>query len=58
MPTMRGGGVAAVVDGRIYVAGGRPPGGHDFAVYDPKADKVDDAGQFANTAKPSRGRRS
>jgi N-acetylneuraminic acid mutarotase len=39
MPTMRGGGVAAVVDGRIYVAGGRPPGGHDFAVYDPTADK-------------------
>ena len=39
MPTMRGGGVAAVVDGRIYVAGGRPPRGHDFAVYDPKADK-------------------
>jgi N-acetylneuraminic acid mutarotase len=24
MPTMRGGGVAAVVDGKIYVAGGRP----------------------------------
>ncbi len=39
MPTMRGGGVAAVVDGRIYVAGGRPPGGHDFAVYDLTADK-------------------
>ena len=39
MPTMRGGGVAAVVDGRIYVAGGRPPRGHDFAVYDPNADK-------------------
>jgi N-acetylneuraminic acid mutarotase len=39
MPTMRGGGVAAVVDGRIYVAGGRPPRGHDFAVYNPEADK-------------------
>ena len=39
MPTMRGGGVAAVIDGRIDVAGGRPPRGHDFAVYDPKADK-------------------
>jgi N-acetylneuraminic acid mutarotase len=39
MPTMRGGGVAAVVDGRIYVAGSRPPGGHDFAVCDPTADK-------------------
>jgi N-acetylneuraminic acid mutarotase len=36
---MRGGGVAAVVDGRIYVAGGRPPRGHDFAVYNPEADK-------------------
>jgi N-acetylneuraminic acid mutarotase len=31
------GGGAAVVDGRIYVAGGRPPRGHDFAVYDPNA---------------------
>jgi N-acetylneuraminic acid mutarotase len=38
MPTSRSGGVAAVIDGKIYVAGGRPPQGHDFAVYDPKAD--------------------
>src|SRR5581483_451313 len=38
VPTTRGGG-AAVVDGKIYVAGGRPPGGADFAVYDPKADR-------------------
>ena len=26
------------LDGRIYVAGGRPPHGHDFAAYDPAAD--------------------
>lgn len=39
MPTARGGGAAAVVDSRIYVAGGRPPRGHDFAVYHPGADK-------------------
>jgi len=39
MPTRRGGGAVAVVDGKIYVAGGRPPGGADFAVYDPKADR-------------------
>ncbi|MDR7421957.1 MAG: kelch repeat-containing protein [Armatimonadota bacterium] len=39
MPTARSGGAAAVVDGRIYVAGGRPPRGHDFAVYDPAADR-------------------
>ena len=38
MPTARSGGGAAVVDGKIYVAGGRPPRGHDFAVYDPAAD--------------------
>lgn len=38
MPTARGGGVAVVLDGKIYVAGGRPPHGHDFAVYDPAAD--------------------
>lgn len=36
MPTQRGGGAAAVVDGKIYVAGGRPPHGHEFAVYDPR----------------------
>lgn len=39
MPTRRAGGTAAVADGRIYVAGGRPPGGADFAVYDPKTDR-------------------
>jgi N-acetylneuraminic acid mutarotase len=38
MPTSRSGGGAAVVDGKIYVAGGRPPGGNDFAVYDPARD--------------------
>lgn len=35
MPTARSSGVAVVHDGRIYVAGGRPPRGHDFAVYNP-----------------------
>jgi N-acetylneuraminic acid mutarotase len=39
MPTARSGGGAAVVDGKIYVAGGRPPRGADFAVYDPAADR-------------------
>src|SRR5688572_25534495 len=38
MPTARGAGVAVVLDGRIYVAGGRPPRGNDFAVYDPASD--------------------
>lgn len=38
MPTRRSAGVAVVLDGLIYVAGGRPPRGHDFAVYDPEAD--------------------
>jgi N-acetylneuraminic acid mutarotase len=38
MPTKRGGHVTAVVDGKIYVAGGRPPRGQDFAVYDPVRD--------------------
>jgi N-acetylneuraminic acid mutarotase len=38
MPTARGAGVAVVLDGKIYVAGGRPPRGNDFAVYDPAAD--------------------
>ena len=36
MPTARSGGAATVVDGKIYVAGGRHPGGRDFAVYDPR----------------------
>ena len=38
MPTARSAGVAILHDGRIYVAGGRPPHGNDFAVYDPTAD--------------------
>jgi N-acetylneuraminic acid mutarotase len=38
MPTARSTGGAAVIDGKIYVAGGRPPRGHDFAVYDPATD--------------------
>lgn len=38
MPTARSGGVAVVLDGLIYIAGGRPPHGSDFAVYDPAAD--------------------
>jgi N-acetylneuraminic acid mutarotase len=39
MPTARGGGGKAVIDGKIYVAGGRPPGGSAFEVYDPETDK-------------------
>jgi N-acetylneuraminic acid mutarotase len=39
MPTARSGGGATVMDGKIYVAGGRPPRGGDFAVYDPAADR-------------------
>src|SRR5688500_1317585 len=39
MPTPRSGGGAAVIDGKIYVAGGRPPGGSAFEVYDPATDK-------------------
>ncbi|WP_082662908.1 Kelch repeat-containing protein [Sphingopyxis sp. HIX] len=35
MPTARSGGGKAVVGGKIYVAGGRPPGGHAFEAYDP-----------------------
>jgi N-acetylneuraminic acid mutarotase len=38
MPTQRSGGAAAVLDNKIYVVGGRPPGGADFAVYDPARD--------------------
>ena len=38
MPTARSGGGKAVVDGKIYVAGGRPPGGRAFEVYDPATD--------------------
>jgi N-acetylneuraminic acid mutarotase len=39
MPTPRSGGGKAVIDGKIYVAGGRPPGGSAFEVYDPAADR-------------------
>ena len=39
MPTARSGGGAGVIDGKIYVAGGRPPRGHDLAAYDPSADE-------------------
>jgi N-acetylneuraminic acid mutarotase len=38
MPTKRRGLVSAVVDDKIYVAGGQPPQAHDFAVYDPATD--------------------
>jgi N-acetylneuraminic acid mutarotase len=38
MPTARSAGTAIALDGKIYVAGGRPPRGHDFAVYDPASD--------------------
>jgi N-acetylneuraminic acid mutarotase len=38
MPSKRSSGVAVVLNGLIYVAGGRPPHGSDFAVYDPFAD--------------------
>lgn len=38
MPTARSAGVAVVHDGKIYVAGGRPPRGSDFAVYDTRSD--------------------
>jgi hypothetical protein len=37
-PTARSAGATGVIDGKIYVAGGRPSRGHDFAVYDPGAD--------------------
>ena len=39
MPTARGAGVAAVIAGKVYVAGGRPPRGADFARYDPNANE-------------------
>ena len=38
MPTARSGGGQAVLDGKIYVAGGRAPGGSAFEVYDPATD--------------------
>ena len=39
MPTARSAGGTGLIDGKIYVAGGRPPHGHDFAAYDPSADQ-------------------
>jgi N-acetylneuraminic acid mutarotase len=39
MPTARGGGATAVIDNKIYIAGGGPPQGNDFAVYEPDADR-------------------
>jgi hypothetical protein len=38
MPTARSAGGEAVLDGKIYVAGGRGPGGSVFEVYDPATD--------------------
>jgi hypothetical protein len=38
MPTRRSAGAAVVHEGKIYIAGGRPPRGHDFAAYDPRTD--------------------
>jgi N-acetylneuraminic acid mutarotase len=38
MPQPRSAGAVGVIDGKVYVAGGRPPHGHEFAVYDPAAD--------------------
>jgi N-acetylneuraminic acid mutarotase len=39
MPTARSSGGEAVLDGKIYVAGGRDAGGSAFEAYDPSADK-------------------
>jgi N-acetylneuraminic acid mutarotase len=38
MPTARSAGGETVLDGKIYVAGGRAPGGSAFEVYDPATD--------------------
>ena len=38
MPTQRSAGGTGVIDGKLYVVGGRPPHGADFAVYDPTSD--------------------
>jgi hypothetical protein len=38
MPTARSAGGEAVLDGKIYVAGGRAPGGSAFEAYDPASD--------------------
>ncbi|MDX1438168.1 MAG: kelch repeat-containing protein, partial [Anaerolineales bacterium] len=39
LPLPRSGMAGAALDGKIYVAGGRPPMGHEFAVYDPQTDQ-------------------
>jgi N-acetylneuraminic acid mutarotase len=39
MPTARSGGGSAVIDAKIYLAGGRPPRGNDLAAYDPATDQ-------------------
>ena len=38
MPFPRSGGAVGIIDGKVYVAGGRPPHGSEFAVYDSAAD--------------------
>jgi N-acetylneuraminic acid mutarotase len=38
MPSPRSGQAAVVHDGKVYVAGGRPPAGHEFEMYDPATD--------------------
>jgi len=38
MPTGRSAGAAIVLDGKIYVVGGRPPAGPELEVYDPATD--------------------
>jgi hypothetical protein len=60
MPTARSGGGKAVIDGKIYVAGGRPPGGSAFEVYDPATDtweKLPDLPTQRNHLAWSRGER-
>ena len=50
MPTKRSGLVSAVANGKIYVAGGRAPRAHDFAVYDPSIDKWETLPDFPSKA--------
>jgi N-acetylneuraminic acid mutarotase len=38
LPVGRSSGAVGIIDGKVYVAGGRPPHGAEFAVYDPAAD--------------------
>jgi N-acetylneuraminic acid mutarotase len=38
LPLPRSAGAVGIIDGKAYVAGGRPPHGHEFAAYDPAAD--------------------